>query len=324
MSKIKKTAIITAVIMIAVGLMITFIGFFGIKFDFSKLSTVQMVHKAYTVEESFNNIYVECAEGSVCFVPSAGDRCEIICAEEEKITHTVDVVDDTLTIVRTDNRKWYECFGIYWYEEDVNITVALPKNSYEKLAVKSLSGDIEVPSDFIFSETEVHNTSGDTKILAGTVKNLTVKSTSGNIYIAEQEAENVYVKSTSGDVKVSSVCALHELNVKSVSGDIDLSFVNADNISADCTSGDVEFLDVIAANSMKVESVSGDIDLSKSDAKAINLKSVSGDVNGTLLSDKTFFTHTNSGDVAVPQSTAFETCEAVTTSGDIRITIISK
>lgn len=321
MKKSKKISIIIAVILIAVGAIISACTFFTVKFDFSKLNTMNSVTKTYTVDESFRDIHIEGTECDIRLMPSDDNNCRVICSEDDKISHSVFVQNGTLTIKRTDNRKWYEHIAVFYWGE-IEIDLYLPKTEYEELYVKSASGNIDISENFTFEKANVVSTSGEVSFLSRIRDDIDIKTTSGDIYVGETTAKKMDIQSTSGEIMLSSAKLSDELKVKSVSGDIRLSDIECQNITSDTTSGNNIFSNVVAKNSVKIESVSGDINLYQSDAGTLNIKTTSGNVNGTLLTDKIFNVKTTSGDVNVPQSDIGGECEIKTTSGDINLSII--
>ncbi len=276
----KKNAILIAVILIAVGLFISFGSFLAMGFDINKMNTMDFVTNTYSVDEKFSNISVKGAECDVRLVPSEDAACRVVCNEGDKISHSVTVEDDTLVIERKDNREWYEHIGIYW--GGMEIVVYLPQDEYEAIHVLSVSGDIDIPKEFSFSEAKIDNTSGDVSFSAP-VKN--------------------------------------ELSVKTVSGDMELTNIECQSVTATSTSGEIVFSKVTAQENIHIESVSGDVELLKCDAGSIWIKTTSGEVSGTLCTEKKFIVDTVSGDVDVPKSTYGGKCEIKTTSGDVEFTI---
>lgn len=320
MTAYTKAALTVAMIFIALGAVISFGSFVAMGFDFSRLNAAESESSTYTIEESFKNISMDGAECDIRILPSEDGSCRVVCMESKKIYHTITVTGDTLTIQRTDSRKWYDHIGItYW--ADMELTLYLPETEYNELYVKSVSGNIDIPGDFSFKEAELHNTSGDIHFLASAEDALTAKAVSGSVSVSGQAAKSIEASSTSGEVKISSSEAKKQLTAKSVSGDIDLSDIRSRDITASSTSGDVEFTDVIASGQLRIDTVSGEICLHDSDAGELRLKTTSGDVSGTLLTGKLFSVDTVSGDVDIPRTTAGGECSIKTTSGDIDIEI---
>lgn len=302
MSKGKKNAVIIATLLIVVGIIVTVVAMALIRFDFTKLNTMKFETKTYEVQDSFANIDIHGVECDIRLVPATDNRCKIVCSDSKKIVHNVSVDDNTLKVSRNDTRRWYERIGVLW-DNDLTVTVYLPKAEYENLYIKTVSSDIEVPSGFAFKKAELFDTSGDV-LFIGTADELTVKSVSGDIKVG---------KSTNGIV-----------GVESTSGDISVSNMTADALTAATTSGEIELSSVFANGRAALKAVSGDVELDNCDAESFEIKTVSGSVTGSLMSDKNFVTHTTSGDVRIPQSdSSAGVCEITTSSGDIDLKVLS-
>lgn len=302
MSRSKKIAVLVAVICIIIGLIVAFAAIMLIKFDFSKLNTMNFETKTYEVNEDFNNINIQNIKGDIYFLPATDGQCKVVCKESDKTVDTVDVSSDTLTITQTDTRRWYEYIGIMWWE-DLSVTVYLPEQEYQALYIKSISSDIEVPDNFSFSKAELLSTSGNITFTGTTKESLSIESTSGNI-----RAKNT----TNGTV-----------NFASTSGSVYLSEMSANNLNVKTTSGKIELATVTIHNDAKFEATSGDIKMENSDAESFEIETVSGNVRGRILSPKNFVTKTTSGNVSVPDSyLTGGSCKITTTSGNISIEVI--
>lgn len=299
MKTAKKITIIIAAALVAIGLIISLCTLIPLNFNFASLNTFHSAVNTYTVNESFRSIRIEDVECDIRLMVSDDDKCHVNCVEEEKISHTVKVTDDTLKIERKDNRRWYEQIQ-FFYWEDMRIDIYLPKTEYTDLYIMSTSGDIKISENISFEKAVFNNISGD-------------------INISKISADYIDIQTTSGDITLNSVNADSELKLRSVSGDLDIADVDCRNISAETTSGNQVLADVIAEKNMKINSVSGDIYFKQSDSDDIFVNTTSGNVSGTILSDKIFNVDTTSGDIDVPKSAVGGKCEITTTSGDINI-----
>jgi len=299
----KKIALIIAAICAGIGSIAILTTFLLIQFDFSRLNTMKFEEKTYEVTESFNKISINDLECDIKFIPTESGPCRVVCFESSKIGNQVSVEEDTLIVTRQDKRPWYAHFGIWWSENNT-VTVYLPKKEYESLYVKTLSGDITMADSFAFQEARLVSTSGDIAFTSHISGNLYVKSTSGDINLNSIEAKTTEIRSTSGDLSLSQIGA-SELMLKTISGTI--------KIEQTTVEGHAEII-----------TTSGDISLYETDADTLYIKSVSGDIRGTLLTSKIFKTHTTSGSVHIPPSKeGAGECNINTTSGDIRIDIVS-
>lgn len=358
MKTAKKISILLAVGLIVGGLAVSLAAFVMMRGDITKMNSMTFTKNTYTVKDNFENIHIEAAEADVRFALSETGECYVDCIEGEKIYHTVEVKDDTLTILRVDNRKWYEYIGVYWGR--MEITLHLPQTEYEKLYIRTLSGDIEITDQYRFHDAEVYDTSGNIHFSADVKNELNAKTVSGILTVRGVKPNRITAGSTSGDVTLFSIAAeslsvnatsgnlfltdvlCGELTTGNTSGDTVLTNVNAGSMKSESVSGEIKLtqcdgktlktrttsgdtvLSDVNAGSMEGSSVSGEIELTQCDAETLKFKTSSGDVFGTLLSDKIFATNTSSGSIHVPNTTTGGICEITTVSGDVRITIATE
>jgi len=316
-------AIAVALIMITAGVAI--IATQDIR-SLSDISTVDLEEKVFDVTDGFSDIYISDIEHDIRFMVSSDNKCYVKTRDSENMYHTVTVEDNALRVILYDTRKWYEHIGIY-FEEQISVDVYLPAGEYGNLAVKSVSGDVEIGSEFCFESVSIGNTSGDVEFSAA-ASGLTVKTVSGDIEVSGSSGVSIIgdvtLTSTSGEITAVNMRP-RDLNVRTVSGDIKLSDVTVENIlSVGSTSGDISVSGYTTAGlEINASTVSGEIRLVKCDAPNLTIKSTSGAVWGSLLSgDKIFDAHSSSGSIHVPQSYAGGgVCKVNTTSGDINISI---
>lgn len=302
MKRTKKMWIIISTICIIAGCVIAGAAAASVGFRFTQFNTSKFEKTTYTITDSFENIDVKAVESNIIFLPSDGDTCEVICEENEKITHNVTVKNNTLEISRKDLRKWYEHIDVFFGISDFEIQIYLPRGEYEKLHVVSVSGDIVVSDSFTFRETKLETTSGNISFESGT-------------------KDAWYGKTVSGDISGKNFTG-GSVEIKTTSGEIELEDSLTDSLSVISTSGDISLEDTVTESDVFIKSTSGEVSMEGCDGNDIAIKTVSGDVEGTLRSAKKFITHTTSGDVYLPDSdSSAPTCEITTTSGDIHISI---
>lgn len=319
MKSAKKVAIRVSVLLILAGLIIGVVALMSIKFNFSELNTMEFVTNTYFIDEAFNNIYVEGAECDVRLILTEDEKCKVDCSEGDKISHSVTVENDTLKIIRNDNRDWYEYTGVYWGR--MEIAVYLPKSEFDSLYVMSLSGDIDIPADFAFDDAELHNSSGEVRFKAEVSEDLLIKTISGDIYAEKTCPKSLTVNASSGNVTLEGITLETDLAVTTVSGDIAVEDIECGNVNIETSSGEVVFSKLLAEENIHIETISGDVDLLKSDAETLWIRTSSGEVFGTLLTEKIFVTSTSSGEVDVPGTASGGKCEIKTVSGDIKFSI---
>lgn len=316
MKSAKRAAILAAVGLIAVGLAAAVGAMAAMKFDFTKLNTQSFVTNTYPVTQAFSRISVDSAGCDVRLLPSEDGSCQIVCSESDKVSYSVAVENDTLTIVQQDERQWYDCIGVYW--GDMALEVYLPQSEFEALSVQAFSGNLTVPEGFVFETAEIQSTSGYVRFSAAVNGTLSVETKSGDLYVGQTAPEQLTMQSASGRITVEAVEAGAALQVKTESGAIRLTDIGCGSAAIETRSGAVRFSDVIANQWIHIESTSGGVALRRCDADSLWIQTRSGEVSGSLLSEKVFLTETSSGDVQVPHSTSGGTCEIITASGDIQ------
>ena len=83
--------------------------------------------KTYTNLEDFNDIYINTNTADINFLKSTEGKAKVVCFENKKTPHNVEVKDGKLTIEVQDNRKWYDYINIS--SKSPSITIYLPVGS---------------------------------------------------------------------------------------------------------------------------------------------------------------------------------------------------
>lgn len=337
MKRRKRTALLVAAAMLAVGLALMAVALPLGDFDRTVLEGTGVVTgtqdgtsitifgvgttttNVYTIDQYFYNIHIEGAECDIRLVPSEDGTCTVRCTEPEKLVHKVEVTDGTLTIKRTDLRPWYLRVGPILGE--ISVEVHLPADRYEELYLSNASGGIDVPAQFSFAEANVESVSGDLSFLASADYELLAQTVSGDLTLSGVTAGNVTAATTSGDLTLSDLTVDAALRAATTSGRLSLTDTVCETLTTENVSGETRLTRVLAHVKMDLESVSGQIRLEGSDSDALDISTVSGDVTGYLNSDKIFHTETTSGSVLVPNSASGGPCRVETTSGNIYLLV---
>ena len=268
--------------------------------DFTKLTTTAYVTNQHTITEDFTNISIVVDTSKIQFLPSQDGTCSIICYEQERVTHSVAVRDGTLVIETQDTRKWYEYIGIHFSKP--KITIYLPMGQYGELAIRTCTGNVSITQPYTF--TNVH-----------------ITLSTGNIQISDVSADTMALSVSTGDIHATNLHHLDGMNVFVATGDSILENISCRHFASGGGTGDVSMRNVIASGTMTVTRATGDITFFACDAGEILIEADTGDVSGTVLSDKIFFAHTNTGRVEVPKTTTGGKCEITTSTGNIQIRI---
>ncbi len=354
MSK-KKLWSIVAIAAVLVGLALIAGVFFAIRFDFSKLATETYVRGEYALEEPFDEIEinttffdvrifpVDAEQASVAYLPYSGN-----------VTHNVTVRDGKLSVFIVDSRAWYEkLFFDGITNENTVIELRVPHAQYEKLAVRSRSGDVLVDGKnddgdaLLFGTVRVEANSGDIEFRAGTLSegsvalfadtgDIVVSGTQGSGLTAHTDTGHITVlgcapatalslKTSTGEITLADVSVTGGLlAIETDSGDVEMRNVRAQDLKLEADTGDVEMMAVLVTGELRVETDTGEVDIKRSDAGSIYLESDTGDVEMELLTGKMFTVETDTGDRRHPASDRNGgICRVKTDTGDVEITVLA-
>lgn len=239
MKQTKKTALLIAAVLIAVGLVISVGALASVKFDVSRLNTGEFTTNTYDMEKDFQNIYIQAEDYDIRLVPSSDNRCKVICQEGRDIVCSVSVEGDTLVIEQRNQRDWREFIDFSWGERE--LTVYLPRIEYGKCHLESLSGDLEL-----------HNV---------TAEAIEAKTVSGDIECFHVIArEKMEMESTSGEIELTRSDAA-AMNLETVSGDIEGTLLSGKEFDIETVSGEVMVPPSGTGGSCRIKTVSGDVEM---------------------------------------------------------------
>lgn len=319
MSKTTKIWLITAVALVALGVIL----FAGVMakhdWDFTKLSTVTYITNTYETNGEFDKISINVDTTEIEFVPTEDESCSIVCFEAEKVRHSATVQNGTLVIDTIDTRKWYDyiCISL----GTPKMTVYLPQNEYASLFIETDTGDINIPKDFTFEKIEIDGDTSDVDCFASVSNILEIELSTGDINVDGITAGQISLTTTTGEITVNDVTTKNDIDIETDTGTVRLTDVSCADFVAEGDTGTITLKNVVATGSFSVESDTGDVRFENSDATQISVKTSTGDVTGTLLSEKVFITETSTGRISVPKATSGGKCEITTSTGDIEIDV---
>jgi DUF4097 and DUF4098 domain-containing protein YvlB len=287
--------------------------------DFSKLQTVKYKTNTYNITEDYKSISISIDTADILFVPSETEEHLVVCYEKEKEKHSVSVKNGTLVIEKTDSRKWLDFISFSFTSP--KITLYIPKGDYDSLLVKSSTGDIEIPKDFSFQNIDITESTGDVLLRASVKESAKIKTTTGNISFEDATAASIDLSVSTGKITVTNIVCDGSANICVSTGKTYLNNVNCKNLSSDGDTGDIYLTNVIVKDKLSLERDTGDVRFDSSDAGEIFIETDTGDVVGSLLTDKVFFPHSDTGKVKLPKTTEGGKCEISTDTGNINIEI---
>ncbi len=302
MGKAMKIWLIIATILIVLGGILFVIGMTGKKWDFSKLSTEKYETNFSLVSEEFKHISIKVETADISLVPVEDNICKVVFYEHEKVKHLATVNDETLTISVVDQRQWYDYIGIS--VSSPKIIIYLPEKDYASLNIKGTTGNVEILNDI---RTE----------------NVDISISTGSITLQNLIVDNMNLSVSTGDIKVSSVECEEEVKLKGETGKTTLSGIKCGSLYSKASTGKIILSNVMVTDVFSVERSTGDVKFEGCDAGEIQIKTSTGKVAGSLLSEKIFFAQTSTGKINVPKTTTGGKCEINTSTGDIKVEIIT-
>lgn len=317
-----KVWLIVAVALVFAGLIIILGVMTVLKWDWSRFSTDKFESNSSEITEEYKNISITTNTAHIVFIPSENEKTVVTCYERDNEKHTVTVKDNTLTVELVDTRKWYEHIGITMGTP--KITVYLPMNEYAALTVNGSTGDVSLPQAFKFESIDISISTGDANCYSSAAGAINIKTRTGHINVCDLSAGTLELCVTTGNVTASGVSCEGKVNVSVSTGKSYLSDVRCKELISNGDTGDISMMNVIATDKFSVERSTGDVKLEGCDAAEIVITTDTGDVWGSLLSDKVFITHTDTGKVDTPKTTVGGRCEITTDTGDIKIQIKEK
>lgn len=261
-------------------------------------NTAKLVTNEYMVD-NFSKLNVETTTANIEVRVSEEKTSKVICMENSKIPHLVNVEDGTLTIKPDDKRNWFDkAFSFVPYE--TNIIIYTSSTNFLAANFKASTGNIAVPKDFVFTSLNVETSTGDSSLKCRVLDEYNVTASTGKVNV-ETIAKNLNVVTSTGNITVSAT--LENLNISASTGSVTLN-------------------NTLVGKNPKIKTSTGDVTLNDSDASSIDIETSTGYVKGTLLTYKLFDVKTSTGKISIPPSIlGGNPCNIKTSTGDINITI---
>lgn len=281
-NKAGKIILITAAIMLPVGILIAAMGLrlggksaWGYDLGQMKYIDTGAVSENTMELKEFDSLSVNVSSADV-FIKT-GDSYGFSYRVEEGRDPEVEQNGSELRIRQPKKISGMIGFGMNMTGDRYEITV--PENSREiGLEFSASSGELTIERVPVTGKCKV--SSGEVSLSGFDSKGLTIEATSGGISCAGVNADSLYVEASSGEITVRDG-AFRELQVKATSGDISISNATADAVISGVSSGTV-VMDRLEAKTVNSELTSGDItmDLIGNEADYdFDLSVTSGDIS---------------------------------------------
>lgn len=317
MRKEVKISLIIATVLLTAGIIMMAVPL-G-KTGFEGLDTSPMVTNTHEIRDPFSDMDISVSAAEVMLLPSDDGTCRVVCHEEEKLYHSVEVRDGVLCIQKVDEREWYDNIGIH--TGNTQVTVYLPQDEYGDLMVNGSTGLVDIPGDLLFRSIDVTVTTGIVNCDASASDRIKIRTSTGDIRVGDITASSVELSVTTGRIDAEDVICDGELRIDVNTGDAFLTNVRCGSLLSDGSTGDIHLTDVIAEEKLDIKRTTGDVEMEGCDGPVILIETRTGKVTGTILTGKIFDARTSTGSVRVPRSEPGGECSITTSTGDIRIDI---
>ena len=248
-----KKWMFAAAVLVTAGALICGGSFAALGFDPGKLHTGKYITSTYDVNDAFSDISIAADAEKITLAPSEDGKCKVICVEDEKERHNVRVEGNALKIDKRAARGWQIGFRIKGPE----ITVYLPKDTYESLSINSDAGNVEIPGNFTFEEINIMSDAGDISCFASAKGDIRVKTDTGKIIVSELSAKGIELTSDVGGIAVSFVNCAASVEIKTDIGDAALENVTCKNLISRGDSGGLVLTKVAASEEFHIERDTG-------------------------------------------------------------------
>ena len=316
----KRTVLlVVAALLIVLGGVVFVVTMSAAGWDFLRLSNTEYETKVYEISDSFHAIDINDNTVDIRILPSEDGKCRVELCENENMPHSVTVEGDTLKIRFEDTRKWYETIEIFGFSERIDLY--LPEGTYKALKIESDTSDVIVSERLAFETIQIALSTGDLDCSASASGAVKITTSTGDVKLENIAAGELSVVTSTGRITAKTIVCEGDIKVTVNTGDVKILDSVCKSLFTEGDSGDLFAENLIAKERFVIERDTGDVTLEKCDAAEIYIETSTGDVWGVLLSDKTFFVETDTGEIEIPRGTSGGRCEIETDTGDVEIKI---
>lgn len=285
------------------------------------LGNAELKTNTHNVSESVQSILLDTDTANVSILPALDGEVRVVCVEEDRAKHAVDVENGVLSIRVQNEKQWYDYIGFHFASPSV--TVYLPSGEYGALTAKVSTGKVQIAKEFIFARMDLTASTGDVTVEASCKEDLNVKLSTGAVLLRNVSAERISLKASTGNMTLEGVRCAKAIDTEVSTGKTRMSDVRCESLTSRGSTGDVELQDVIVQTELFVKRSTGDIRFEACDTDRVELHTTTGDIEGTFLSPKSFRAHSDTGRVDVPNGMDGSKGAVDTDTGRIRIEILS-
>ena len=314
----RKSVWITALSLMAAGVLIVAIAFAALNFDLTKLDTNTYIDETFTISPIIFSIDADIDTADIQFHLSDDEKLRVECTQmTESAPITAEVRDSVLYISQNDNRAWYEHIGFFFRSPKITVYLPHPNANYD-LKLRGSTCDVNISQELTFRTINARITTGDIQCDAQVNTSLSLQTSTGNITCQDAYCNSINLKASTGRIwAVDLDC--YELDIRTSTGDIRAKGCKTDILSVKASTGDVRIVDCSHSH-LTVTTSTGDVNLDDCESDYLCITTSTGDVSGTIAGPMDIDCETNTGDIDVVDHGHGGLCRVTTDTGDIHIT----
>lgn len=237
MGRTAKIWLITAAVLVVLGLILFAAAMQAHTWDFDSLCAETYEINVHKVNETFHNIAIDTDTADILLALSQDGKCTVECYEASNAKHSVTVEEGTLTIKLVDKKAWYDYIGIHI--DTPKITVYLPETAYTSLRVNTSSGDICVANASAQALDLAVSTGMVTVSNVVCREDVSITASTGKAKLTGVTCRTLTSDADTGDILLSDVIAQEKISITRSTGDVRFDGVDAPEIFVDTDTGDV-------------------------------------------------------------------------------------
>ena len=285
----------------------------------NEINHEKLVTHTYELKESITMFDIDINTADLEFIPLESGNARVVLEEKEKEYHTVKEEQGTLFIKGYDTKNWYERLFTFGYKK-MSVKLYVPAEAYSRLVIDISSGDVNIPKDYIFDNTEIKGSTGNINYAATSLSGLSITTSTGDINVTTPSANTINLKASTGNINVSKSSST-ALQLEASTGRISLDDVQSGDCNIVTSTGDIKLNKTLLTGKLTTSCSTGSVKLTESDASEVDIKTSTGDVTCEFLTSKIVYPETSTGSIRVPHATEGGLCTIKTSTGDIVVTI---
>ena len=244
MSKITKRSLYITLIVFISGIVLFFLGFALLEFDYTKLDTsLPYTEKYYEQElDAIETIEIQSVNHAIIVKPSRDNKIHITYYEKKNSTYQIKKEEHQLTMTNQIDYSFWKSFQSMFQgitDGSKQVIVEIPSQYQHDVILKTTNASIKIEDAFSFHSLTMTSTNGSLKGENISSEILDIKSTNGSIQLENCQSTSSNIHTTNGAIKIEN-SSIQSLMIDSMNGGIHFQNLNVDKLDAHNTNGGVK------------------------------------------------------------------------------------